>query len=128
YLLFSVERTSLGRTFDALRQNESAAATLGISVRYYHSVAFVLSGVIGGLYGGIYALSAFAITPEYFGFHFMITVLAYVVLGGRSSVFGPVVGAVVLLSLPELFRPFAEYRLLIYGATLIFVITRLPEG
>lgn len=128
YILYSVDRTRLGATFDALRQNESAAAVLGISVGFYHTVAFALSGAIGGLYGGMYALSAFAITPEYFGFHFMITVLAYVIFGGRASVFGPVVGAVILLSLPELFRPFAEHRLLIYGATLILVITRLPEG
>lgn len=128
YMLHSAERTRLGRTFDALRQNEIAAATLGISVPRYHTVAFAISGAIAGLYGGMYALSAYAITPDYFGFHLMITVLSYVILGGRSSVFGPLVGALVLVVLPELFRPFAEHRMLVYGATLILVITRLPDG
>jgi branched-chain amino acid transport system permease protein len=128
YCLSSIERTRLGRIFDALRHNETAAATLGISIAYYHSVAFGISGAIAGLYGGLYALTSFSITPDYFGFHFMITALSYVILGGRSTVYGPIVGVLVLMSLPEIFRPFAEQRMLVYGATLVFVITCLPQG
>ena len=66
--------------------------------------------------------------PDQFGFGMLVTALAAVILGGRSSVAGPIVGTIVLLLLPEVFRPFAEHRLLLQGALLILIIIYLPQG
>jgi branched-chain amino acid transport system permease protein len=69
-----------------------------------------------------------SVAPEEFGFGMLVTVLAYVVLGGRRSVLGPLVGAAILSLLPELARPLADNRLIVHGAVLMLVITYLPHG
>lgn len=127
-LLAVINRTGVGRAFDAVRQDETAAVALGISVMKYHALAFVLSGAIAGAGGGMLALNTYSINAEQFGFPLLVAALAGVVLGGRTSVWGPVVGAVVLAALPELARPLAEQRLLVYGMILIVIIIYLPRG
>jgi len=69
-----------------------------------------------------------SVAPEEFGFGMLVTVLAYVVLGGRRSVLGPLAGATILSLLPELARPLADNRLIVHGAVLMLVITYLPHG
>lgn len=127
-MLAVLNRTGVGRAFNAIRQDETAAVALGISVMKYHTLAFVLSGAIAGAGGGMLALNTYSINAEQFGFSLLVAALAAVVLGGRTSVWGPVVGAVVLAALPELARPLAEQRLLVYGAILIVIIIYLPRG
>jgi branched-chain amino acid transport system permease protein len=68
------------------------------------------------------------VAPEEFGFGMLVTVLAYVVLGGRRSVLGPLAGATLLTLLPELARPLADNRLIVHGAVLMLVIIYLPHG
>ena len=123
-----MNRTGVGRAFDAVRQDETAAVALGISVMKYHALAFVLSGAIAGAGGGMLALNTYSIHAEQFGFPLLVAALAAVVLGGRTSVWGPIVGAVLLAALPELARPLAEQRLLVYGLILIIIIIYLPRG
>lgn len=127
-LLAVINRSGVGRAFDAVRQDETAAVALGISVMKYHTLAFVLSGAIAGAGGGMLALNTYSIHAEQFGFPLLVAALAAVVLGGRTSVWGPIVGAVVLAALPELARPLAEQRLLVYGLILIVIIIYLPRG
>lgn len=128
YVLWSIGRTGVGRVFDALRQDESVAASLGVSIRRYHALAFVLSGAIGGLFGGLQALYVFNIEPHNYGFSFMVVVLTAVVLGGRTTLLGPIMGALIMALLPEIARPLAENRPLLNGVILIVVITFLPNG
>lgn len=128
YLLHSMGALSVGRAFDAARQDEVVAVSLGISVVRLHALAFTLSGAIAGLAGGLYAFNRYSIVPEQFGFPLLVASLAAVVLGGRISVFGPVVGAFVLTILPELARPLADQRYLLHGGLLMLVIIFLPEG
>lgn len=127
-LLTVINRSSIGRAFDALRQDETVAVALGISVVKYHALAFVLSGAIAGAGGGMLALSTFSIHGEQFGFPLLVSALAAVVLGGRTSVLGPIVGACLLAILPEIARPLAEQRLLVYGLILIVIMIYLPRG
>ena len=91
------------------------AVALGISVVRYHALAFTLSGAIAGFTGGLYAFNRFSLVPDQFGFSMLVASLAAVVLGGRISVLGPVVGTAVLAVLPELARSFAEQRYLLHG-------------
>ena len=127
-LMTVINRSGIGRAFDALRQDETVAVSLGISVSKYHALAFVLSGAVGGAGGGLFALNTYSIHAEQFGFPLLVSSLAAVVLGGRTSVFGPIVGAMLLAVLPELARPLADERLLVYGVILVVIIIYLPRG
>lgn len=128
YLLWAIDRSWTGRAFNAIRQDETVAMALGISVPVHHAVAFALSGAIGGLFGGMQALYVFSIEPGMYGFTLLVAVLTFVILGGRGTILGPVVGAAFLTLLPEIARPLAEWRMLVYGALLMLVITFLPHG
>ncbi len=128
YLMLALGNSSIGRAFDAARQDETVAVALGIAVVRYHALAFMLSGAIAGLTGGLYAFHRYSIVPEQFGFPLLVESLAAVVLGGRISVAGPIVGAVMLTILPELARGLAEQRYLLHGALLMVVIIYLPGG
>jgi branched-chain amino acid transport system permease protein len=128
YLMLAISATRLGRAFDAVRQDEAVAVSLGVSVRWTQSVAFAISGAVCGLFGGLEAFHGYALEPNQFGFPFLVAALSYVVLGGRRSVLGPIVGAAFLVALPEISRPLAEYRMLVYGMLLMLVIAYLPRG
>ena len=90
------------------------AASLGISITWHQALAFAISGALAGLFGGLEAYHSYALDPNQFGFHLLITVLSYVILGGRNSVIGPLIGTAILIILPELARPLAENRMIIY--------------
>jgi branched-chain amino acid transport system permease protein len=127
-LLTVINRSGIGRAFDTLRQDETVAVALGISVIKYHALAFVLSGAIAGAGGALLAFNTYSIHAEQFGFPLLVAALAAVVLGGRTSVLGPMVGAALLAVLPEIARPLVEQRLLVYGLILIVIIIYLPRG
>lgn len=128
YLMAAVSRGRLGRAFDAIRQNEAVAASLGVSVVRHQALAFVISGALAGVYGALEAFHSYALVPSQFGFPFLIAVLSYVVFGGRNTILGPIVGTAILVLLPELVRPLADARMLVYGLLLILTINFLPRG
>lgn len=128
YLMYAIDRSGIGRVFDAVRQDETVGATLGVSVNHYHMLAFVLSGALGGLFGGLQSLYVYSIEPDMFGFHMLTSVLAYIILGGRGTVLGPIVGVAILTALPEIARPFADYRPLFTGLLMMLMIAFLPHG
>jgi branched-chain amino acid transport system permease protein len=123
-----LSRTGIGRAFDAIRQDEVVARSLGISVSFYHTLAFGLSAGIAGLSGAMLAFDTYSITPEQFGFPLIVVAIGAVMLGGRNFVAGPIVGTAVIVFLPELARPLSDNRTLLYGAILILSITYLPQG
>lgn len=127
-LLVTMGRFSLGRALDVIREDETVAVSLGMSVPHYQRIAFILSGALAGLGGGLHALSSYAVTPGDYGFNLLVMALAMVVLGGRTTVWGALVGAAVLTSLPEIFRVFADYRNVVQGVLLLLVIVYLPRG
>jgi branched-chain amino acid transport system permease protein len=127
-ILIRMSRSGIGRVFDAMRQDVSVAASLGVNPTRYHALAFGLSGAIAGLFGSLDALRNYSLTPEQFGFNALVACLSYVVLGGRRSVWGPLVGAVILVTLPEIARPLADYRMAVYGLLLAATIVYMPYG
>jgi branched-chain amino acid transport system permease protein len=128
YVMLSINATGLGRSFDALRQDELVAASLGVSSRRDHALAFVLSGAIGGLFGALQSLYAYSVQPTQFGFAFMVATLTAIILGGRRTLIGPIIGAAILTLLPEIARPLAEYRPLVNGLIMILVVVFVPQG
>ncbi len=128
YLMRAISISSLGRAFNVVSEDETVAISMGISVVRHHAVAFVLSGLLGGLAGAMHSYSSYSITPNEFGFHMLTLVLAMVVLGGRVSIWGPLAGAVILTGLPELLRGFENYRMVVQGAILMLTIVFLPAG
>ncbi|MFA5487601.1 MAG: branched-chain amino acid ABC transporter permease [Candidimonas sp.] len=123
-----MNRYAVGRAFDAIRQEETVAVALGISVVKYQALSFAISGGVAGLSGGLLAFNTYSITPEQFGFPMLILAIAAVVLGGRVSVWGPIVGAFILTSIPEIARPLAQQRLLVNGILLMLIIAYMPMG
>ena len=127
-LLILLGKGGIGRAFDAIRQDPPVAASLGVNPTKYHVLSFALSGAIAGLFGGLDAMRNFSLTAEQFGFAILIGTLSAVVLGGRRSVMGPLVGTTLLVLLPEIVRPLADYRQAIYGLLLVVVMAFLPFG
>ena len=128
YFMRVISRSSLGRAFDALRQDETVGATLGISIRKYHMIVFVLSGALAGFFGGMQSLYTYSIEPEMFGFAFLVSALTYIILGGRGTVAGPIIGAAIMSLLPELARPLADNRQFFQGALMMLMVAFMPHG
>src|SRR5215212_4636921 len=130
-----------GRTINAVRQSEIASETIGVSVYRWKVGAFALSAVLAGLSGAFFAHQDGYIVSDTFTFNKSVELLVYVILGGARSLFGPLIGATVLVVLPEFLkalsgyewvptaaRPLLEHYLLFYGALLILFLITMPEG
>ncbi len=112
----------------ALREEESAAASMGISPVRFKLLAFVIGTAMAGLGGALYAHYIRFISATDFSFPVSVLLLSIVVLGGMGTLWGPVVGAVILGALPEVFRPLVDYRFLFYMLLLLLMIRYQPAG
>ena len=129
FIVWRVTRGRLGRAWAAIRQDEVAALSQGIHVARYKMIAFVLSALLAGFAGGLESHLNFFVDPNEYGVTRTVQVLTFAVLGGAGNVFGPVVGALFLTSLPEIVRiPNFDPRDVISGAILIAVIIFRPQG
>ncbi|NJN54445.1 MAG: ABC transporter ATP-binding protein [Anaerolineae bacterium] len=117
-----------GRQWMALREDEDVAAAMGIDTTLTKLLAFTLSAAAGGVAGAIFAAKLGTVFPQSFNLFVSINVLSIIIIGGMGSIPGIVLGAFLLIGAPELLREFQEYRLLIYGALLIVVMLKRPEG
>lgn len=127
-LMYSLGRFSLGRAMDVIREDETVAVSLGISVPRHQRLAMTLSGLLAGLAGALHACNSYAISPEEFGFGMLVHALAAGVLGGATSIWGPLVGSTVLTTLPEFVRVIGDYRGVLQGALLMVIMVYLPHG
>jgi branched-chain amino acid transport system permease protein len=129
-LIFTVllMRSWIGRNFSAIRLNEDLAQTLGIDTFRYKLLAFTISNVIAAFAGALYGFYTGYIEPAYLAVTQSLDAIAMVLLGGVSTILGPVVGALVLTSLPHLIELPAEMRVAVYGMILILVILLMPRG
>lgn len=118
----------LGRSLIALREDEVACETMGLDKIRIKLTAFALGACWAGLGGALFAAKESFINPEAFKFMESITILCVVVLGGLGSIWGVVLGAVVIVVLPEYLRAFSEYRMLIFGACLVLMMVFRPQG
>jgi branched-chain amino acid transport system permease protein len=128
FISFRLVDSRVGRAWAAMREDESVAEAMGISVIKYKLLAFATGAGIACLGGAFFAAKLGSVFPNSFELLVSINVLAVIILGGMGSIPGVIVGALVLVGLPELLREFAEYRLLFYGAILVAIMIYRPEG
>jgi branched-chain amino acid transport system permease protein len=124
----SLAASRVGRAWNAMREDESVAEATGVNTTYYKLLAFGLGAAFGCLSGAFFAAKIGVVFPDSFSLLVSINALALIILGGMGNIWGVVVGAFVLVGLPEFLREFAEYRLLIYGAVLVIMMLVRPEG
>jgi branched-chain amino acid transport system permease protein len=129
FVLWRLTKGRLGHAWEAIRQDELAALSQGIDVPRYKMIAFVISALVAGYAGGLESHLNFFVDPTEYGVTRTVQVLTFAVLGGSGNVFGPVVGALFLTTLPEIVRfPNFDYRDVVAGAILIVVIVFRPQG
>ncbi|MEW6405109.1 MAG: branched-chain amino acid ABC transporter permease [Chloroflexota bacterium] len=129
-----VYRSKLGKYMVAIREDEAAAAALGVNVGRYKTIAVVLTAALSGMGGGFYVVyTTFVEPPLVFGMPFNVELLVAPIIGGRGTIIGPILGALLNKPVVELFRGwFAAERagttLIIYGSFLMFFMLFLPRG
>ena len=122
----SFSRTGL--TWNAIREDEIAARCAGIHVSNYKILSFCINCFMDGVTGAVYAHYIGFISPENFQFMLSVVVVTMVILGGMDNVYGVIFGAVMLTLLPEKFRLFDEFRLLLFGVIVIATLVFRPQG
>ena len=112
----------------AVRDAEVASQSIGLDPTVIRTVAFAISAAVTGLAGGVFAAMSDFISPESFPFFQSILFLLVVMVGGADRVLGPLVGALIVVLLPELLSSLAQYRLLFVGLLLLVVLRLAPDG
>jgi branched-chain amino acid transport system permease protein len=123
-----LNNSRIGRQWMAIREDEDVAAAMGIDTARSKLLAFTLSAATGGIAGGIFAAKVGTVFPNSFLVFVSINVLALIIVGGMGNNTGIVLGALILVGMPELLREFSEFRFLLYGLLLIFMMLNRPEG
>ena len=128
FVIRRLEDSRIGRSLVAMREDEIASEAMGIDMWKTKLAAFALSTFWAGVAGVIFAGKTTFINPASFTMWESILVLCMVVLGGMGSIPGVIIGALVITLLPEYLRAFSEYRMLLFGAVLVFVMVFKPDG
>lgn len=128
FLFHRLENSRFGRALSFLREDEIAAEGSGINTARYKLMAFVLGAAWAGMAGVLYATKMTIISPESFSFWESVLVFLIVILGGSGSIPGVVLGAFLIVGLPEIFRGFANARMLIFGAAMMLMMIFRTQG
>ena len=135
FVTYRLQHSRVGRAWVAIREDEQAAASMGINVSRYKSLAFAVSAAIGALGGAFLAPFSSIISARTFEFWESILILCMVILGGKGSIKGSVIGAIILGSLSEILREilsnfpqFGGARYLIFGVILVLLMRYRPDG
>jgi branched-chain amino acid transport system permease protein len=123
-----VQESALGIALSAVREDQDAARGCGIDTTRVKLAAFAFSAMIGGAGGVIFAAMQRFVSPESFVFWESLVVVLVIVVGGLGNPFGALLGATLLIVMPEVLRAYADYRLLLYGVALVVVILARPRG
>lgn len=126
--LLNLQRSRVGRAWNYIREDEIAAEANGVDVRYYKLVAFLLGTALAGAAGNIYVSKMMFVSPDNFTFMESCMIFMIVLLGGLGSIPGNLLGASIIVIFPEIFRQFASYRLLFFGAALVIMMVFRPGG
>ncbi|MDR1377178.1 MAG: branched-chain amino acid ABC transporter ATP-binding protein/permease [Synergistaceae bacterium] len=127
-LSYLVVRSKIGRAFVSIKEDELAATMMGVKTVYYKVLAFVLSAGISGVAGAFYAHFMRYIDPNSFTFDTSILILSIVILGGMGTLRGMYLGAILLVSFPEVLRFLEQYRFVFYGLVLVLMMRFRPQG
>lgn len=128
YFAYRFVYSFLGRAVVTIRENRFVAQSVGIWPYYYSLLAFVVASAMAGVAGAFYAHYVSYVGPEVFGFPFMISMIIMVLLGGKGTMLGPVIGPIIVVLLEEYLRDFKDLRFSIFGLVIIVVVLFLPQG
>jgi branched-chain amino acid transport system permease protein len=128
FVVVCLVHSTYGRGFLATHDDEIAAESVGLNTTRYKIVAFVIGAFFAGIAGGLYGHFKMTITPTGFDFTKSIEIVVMVILGGMGNTVGVILAAILLTLLPELLRPIAEYRMIIYSFLLIVLMLVRPQG
>ncbi len=134
YVSWRLERSRLGRAWMAVREDETVAEAMGINTVNVKLLAFVVGAVLGSFSGAIFSAKVGSVFPNSFLILVSIVILVVVIFGGMGSIVGVIAGSAVLIGVlggpkqPGLLAEFSEFKLLIYGALLIWMMLARPEG
>jgi ABC-type branched-subunit amino acid transport system permease subunit len=128
FVIWRIAYSPIGRAIMAVREDEIASSSVGINNTYYKVQAFVIGAFFAGVAGALFALDQSSITPTRFTMDRSIDIVVMVTLGGLGSITGAILAAVVLTLLPEVLRPVAEYRMIIYSLALVTIMLVRPQG
>lgn len=128
YACHALMASSTGRAFVIVRENAPLAASIGVDVFRTKLLGFVVATVAAGLAGGLWAHYLRVITPELMSLQYMAALVIMVIVGGRGTILGPVVGAAIYVILLEVLRAFGPLRLLVFAALLTLSVIFLPNG
>jgi len=128
FVSWRLRASRLGRSWMAIREDEDVAEGMGINLVQTKLLAYMLGGGFAGLAGAISVGLVGSVFPTSITLQLSINVVAIVIVGGMGSIPGVILGALVLVGLPEMFREFSDYRLLFYGIALMAIMIYRPEG
>ncbi len=128
FVMYRFVHSNMGRAAIAIRENRHVAQSVGIDPFFYALAAFVLGALFAGLAGAFYAHYFTYVGPEVFGFSFMMSMLIMVLVGGKGTLIGPVLGAVLVTLADEYLREAQQLRLTLFGLLVIAVVLFFPEG
>lgn len=126
--VWNLVRSSYGRAFLAIRENEIAAQAMGIDVTRHKVLAFVIGAMFAGMAGCLFGHYTMYLHTNSFTFVKSFEIIIMIAIGGLGSIEGAVLGAVLLTVLPEAFRGFDSYRMIIYSLALILIMIYRPQG
>jgi branched-chain amino acid transport system permease protein len=118
----------IGRAWESIREDETAAGLMGVNAFRLKLLAYAMGAIFAGLAGAFFSARMRFVSPESFTFLESAMVLCMVVLGGMGSIPGIILGAAALIVLPEVFRGFELYRMLVFGATMTLMMLFRPAG
>jgi branched-chain amino acid transport system permease protein len=127
-ILYAIEHSRTGMTFLSIRQSDSLSEAVGINVTGYKVLAFTIGSFFAGLAGSFFSQFITVVTPTAFGFVYSVYVVVYMIVGGTGAFIGPIIGAIILVLLPEVSRSFKEYQPFLFTGVLIVIIFFLREG
>jgi branched-chain amino acid transport system permease protein len=123
-----VESSRIGRAWIAIKENEIAASSMGINTMKYKLYAFTFGTFWAGIAGILFSAKMQFVSPESFTFMESILILSMIILGGIGNTYGAIVGAFILVILPEVLREVQLYRMLILGIGLVLLMIFRPQG
>jgi branched-chain amino acid transport system permease protein len=123
-----IVRSSIGRKFVLIRENEPLAESLGISAFRYSMIAFAVGAALAGAAGSLYAHYVGFVSPDLFNFSYVTIMLIMVILGGKGTLAGPALGALIFTFLPELLREASHWRMILFATILIVATLFMPKG
>ena len=123
-----IRDSRVGQAFLAIRENEVLAQALGIDAFRYKMKAFIISAVLGGLGGSLFAHYVGIVSPDIFSFYYITLIFSMGIIGGAGYIIGPVLGVVFFTAVPEYLRAAQSLRMVLLGAIMVAGIVFMPRG